>query len=101
MAKVWFVRQENRLCALGGRPAYARPLETVQWSLDIGLHRFYTDLAPVLDDRQPPSEFTAVDMVLVEIQREDLPAGSNYKVGFYSSPYSPQAAVERFGQPWA
>jgi hypothetical protein len=34
-------------------------------------------------------------MVLVEVTKEDVVAGTNYRVGFYSSPYSPKAAVER------
>ena len=48
MAKVWFVRQDNRLIAVGGKPAYDRPFESIQWPLDIGVHRFYTDQAPRL-----------------------------------------------------
>ncbi len=99
MAKVWFIRQENRLIAVGGKPAYERPFESIQWPLDIGVHRFYTDHAP--DPGLPAPEVSSADLVLVELQRGDVAAGSSYKVGFYSSPYSPRAVAERLGQPWA
>ncbi len=100
MAKVWFVRQDNRLIALGGKPAYDRPFESVQWPLDIGVNRFHTDQAPALDPDPPPQDVSSVDMVLVELQRDDISIESSYQIGFYSSPYSPRAAVERLGQPW-
>ncbi len=101
MAKVWFIQQQNRLIAVGGKPAYERPFESIQWPLDIGVHRFYTDQAPALDPGLPPQDVSSADMVLVELQRDDVSAGSSYKVGFYSSPYSPPAVAERLGQPWA
>ena len=101
MAKVWFVRRENRLVALGSRPAYEGPFDAFLWPLDIGLHRFYTDRPPALDGQPPPAEFVPEDMVLVELTPADVPPGSNYRAGFYSSPYSPKAAVERLGPPWA
>lgn len=101
MAKVWFIRQENRLIAVGGKPAYERPFESIQWPLDIGVHRFYTDHAPALDPGPPPSDVSSADMVLIELQRDDVSVESSYKIGFYSSPYSPRAAAERLGQPWA
>ena len=100
MAKVWFVRQENRLIAVGGKPAYDRPFETIQWPLDIGVHRFHTDQAPAPDPGPPPPDVSSADMVLVELQRDEVSAESNYKIGFYSSPYSPRAAAARLGQPW-
>ena len=99
MAKVWFIRQENRLIAVGGKPAYERPFESIQWPLDIGVHRFYTDHAP--DSGLPAPDVSSADLVLVELQRGDVAAGSSYQVGFYSSPYSPRAVAERLGQPWA
>jgi hypothetical protein len=34
-------------------------------------------------------------MVLVEVTADNVVAGTNYQVGFYSSPYSPKAASER------
>ena len=100
MAKVWFIRQQNRLIAVGGKPAYERPFETIQWPLDIGVHRFYTDQAPTLDSSRPAQDASSADLVLVELQGSDVAAGSSYKVGFYSSPYSPRAVAERLGQPW-
>jgi len=100
MAKVWFVRPQNRLVALGGRPAYEGDLEQFIWPLDIGLHRFYT-IGPLTEDTEPPpQEFVHGDMVLVEVAPEDVTAGSNYRVGFYSSPYSPKAAISRLGPPY-
>lgn len=101
MAKVWFIQQQNRLLAVGGKPAYERPFETIQWPLDIGVHRFYTDQAPTLGSSLPTQEVSSADLVLVELQGNDVAAGSSYKVGFYSSPYSPHAVAERLGQPWA
>lgn len=101
MAKVWFIQQQNRLIAVGGKPAYERPFESIQWPLDIGVHRFYTDRAPTLDSSLPTQDASSADMVLVELQGSDVAAGSSYKVGFYSSPYSPRAVAERLGQPWA
>ena len=101
MAKVWFIRQKNRLIAVGGKPAYERPFETIQWPLDIGVHRFYTDQVPALDASLPAQDVSSADMVLVELQGSDVAAGSSYQVGFYSSPYSPHAVAERLGQPWA
>ena len=101
MAKVWFIQQQNRLIAVGGKPAYERPFESIQWPLDIGVHRFYTDQAPTLDSNFPTQDVSSANLVLVELQGSDVAAGSSYKVGFYSSPYSPRAAAERLGQPWA
>jgi hypothetical protein len=99
MAKVWFVRPQNRLVALGGRPVYEGPLESFIWPLDIGLHRFYT-AGPLSQDTEPlPTEFAPHDMVLVEVTLADVSAGTNYIVGFYSSPYSPKAAIVRLGLP--
>ena len=101
MAKVWFIQQQNRLSAVGGKPAYDRPFESIQWPLDIGVHRFHTNQAPALDSNLPTQDVSSADMVLVELQGSDVSAGSSYKVGFYSSPYSPHAVAERLGQPWA
>lgn len=100
MARVWFVRRQNRLLAVGGRPAYERPFASVQWPLDIGVHRFYSDTPPAVDTG-PATDAALADLVLVEVQAADLPPGSSYRVGLYSSPYSPQAAVARLGTPWA
>ena len=95
MAKVWFVRPHNRLIALGGHPVYEGPLDSFLWPLDIGLHRFYTE-GPLSVDTEPlPKEFAREDMVLVEVTPADMSPGTNYQVGFYSSPYSPKAAVAR------
>jgi len=100
MAKVWFVRPHHRLLALGGRPAYEGPLDSLIWPLDLGLHRFYT-AGPLFPDTEPlPPEFAPQDMVLVEVTPADISPGTNYQVGFYSSPYSPKAAVARLGSPW-
>ena len=100
MAKVWFVRPQNRLVALGSRPAYEGPLDSFLLPLDIGLHRFYTQ-GPLSQDTDLPSEeFAPGDIVLVEVTPADVTAGSNYRVGFYSSPYSPRAAVTRLGPPY-
>jgi len=100
MAKVWFVRSQNRLVALGGRPAYEGELEKLIWPLDIGLHRYYTE-GPLDEDADPPpTEFAQHDMVLLEVTSADVAAGSNYCVGYYSSPYSPKAAISRLGTPY-
>ena len=98
MAKVWFVRPQNLLVALGGRPAYEGSLETLVWPLDIGLHRYYTAGPLTEEPGPPPSEFAPHDMVLLEVTAADLKAGTNYRVGFYSSPYSPKATVARLGE---
>jgi hypothetical protein len=99
MAKVWFVRRQNRLVPLGGRPAYEGPLEAFIWPLDIGLHRFYAD-GPLAQESEPlPTEFAREDMVLVQVTPTDIAQGTNYQVGFYSSPYSPTAAIARLGPP--
>ena len=99
MAKVWFVRSHNRLIALGGRPVYEGPLDSFLWPLDIGLHRFYTE-GPLFPNSEPlPQEFVREDMVLVEVTPADVSPGTNYRVGFYSSPYSPKAAIARLGPP--
>ncbi|MGH7964254.1 MAG: hypothetical protein ACRERD_20930 [Candidatus Binatia bacterium] len=100
MAKVWFVRRQNLLVALGGRPAYEGPLDSFLWPLDIGLHRFYTPGPLSQEMAPPPEEFTPDDMVLVEVTPADMAAGSNYRAGFYSSPYSPTASVSRLGPPY-
>jgi hypothetical protein len=99
MAKVWFVRPQNRLVALSGRPVYEGPLDSFLWPLDIGLHRFYTE-GPLVHDTDPlPREFAPHDMVLVEITPTDVSPGTNYQIGFYSSPYSPKATIARLGPP--
>ncbi len=104
MAKVWFVRRENRPVALGGRAAYETPFEALVWPLDIGLHRFHTTRPPAVEavaESPDTAAFAAQDMVWVELTPADVAAGSNYQVGFYSSPYSPRTAVERLGKPWS
>lgn len=95
MAKVWFARRQNRLVALGGKPVYEGDLEALIWPLDIGLHRYYTDKPLVIEDEPLPHVFSPNDMVLVEVKADDVVAGTNYRVGYYSSPYSPKAASER------
>jgi hypothetical protein len=100
MAKVWFVRPENLQVALGGRPAYEGELEKLIWPLDIGLHRYLGTDAPVQDEGPPPAEFAPNDKVLLEVTTADLTAGTNYRVGFYSSPYSPKAVIARLGEPY-
>jgi hypothetical protein len=97
MAKVWFVRPQNRLVTLGNRPVYERPLEPLFWALDLGLHRYYTAGPLSYEGDVLPTEFAAGDLVLVEVTPADITAGTNYQVGFYSSPYSPKAAMERLG----
>jgi len=99
MAKVWFVRPQNKMIALGGKPAYLRDLEKLIWPLDLGLHRFHGTIALVPND-QLPQEFAAEDQVLVEVTTMDMKLGTSYQVGFYSSPYSPKAAIARLGQPY-
>lgn len=99
MAKVWFVRPENRLVALGNRPAYEGPLESFIWSLDLGLHRFYTNGPLSQNSEPPPQGFMKEDMVLVEVTPADITPESSYRVGFYSSPYSPNTAIARLGPP--
>jgi hypothetical protein len=99
MAKVWFVRPQNRLVALSSRPVYEGPLDSFLWPLDVGLHRFYTE-GPLAHGADPlPKEFAPHDMVLVEVTPTDVSPGTNYRVGFYSSPYSPNAAMARLGPP--
>lgn len=98
MAKVWFVRPQNKLVALGGRPAFQGNLQELIWPLDLGLHRFYGTGPLVPDDEPPPKEFAAEDKVLVEVTAEDMKLGTSYQVGFYSSPYSPKAVIARLGQ---
>ena len=75
-------------------------LEKLIWPLDIGLHRYYTAGPLVEDAAPPPTEFAHHDMVLLEVTSADVTAGSNYQVGFYSSPYSPKAAISRLGVPY-
>lgn len=104
MAKVWFVRRENRPVALGGRPAYESAFELLVWPLDIGVHRFHATQPPAVEAAADPPDtaaFVPQDMVWVELTPADVPAGSSYQIGFYSSPYSPKTAVERLGEPWA
>jgi hypothetical protein len=99
MAKVWFVRRQNRLIPLGEGPVYEGDLESFIWPLDLGLHRYYTE-GPLAKEHEPfPTEFSPNDMVLVEVTPEDIVPGTNYRVGFYSSPYSPKAAIARLGPP--
>ncbi|MGE0821283.1 MAG: hypothetical protein AB7G75_17255 [Candidatus Binatia bacterium] len=100
MAKVWFVRPQNRLVALGDRPAYEGELEQLIWSLDIGLHRYHTAEPLAQSGEAPPTEFSPHDQVMVEVTPGDIKPGTNYRVGFYSSPYSPKAAITRLGQPY-
>ena len=95
MAKVWFARRQNRLVALGGKPVYEGDLEALIWPLDIGLHRYYTGKPLVIEDEPLPPVFSPNDIVLVEVTSDDVVAGTNYRVGYYSSPYSPKAANER------
>ncbi len=99
MAKVWFVRPEHRLVVLGGRPAYEKPLDQLIWPLDLGLHRFYSTEPPYRTRNTVPVEFRPGDMILVEVTGEDLSRASGYRVGFYSSPYSPLTAIKRLGPP--
>jgi hypothetical protein len=99
MAKVWFVRRQNRLVALGGRPVYEGPLDSFIWPLDIGLHRFYTEGPLAQDSELLSTEFIPEDMVLIEVTPADVAQGTNYRVGFYSSPYSPKTAIARLGPP--
>jgi hypothetical protein len=100
MAKVWFVRPQNKLVALGGRPAYQADLQALIWPLDLGLHRFYGTTSLTPDDEPPPKEFAPEDKVLIEVTAEDIKPGTSYQVGFYSSPYSPKAVIARLGQPY-
>ena len=100
MAKVWFVRPQNLQVALGGRPAYEGDLEKLIWPLDIGLHRYLSAEPPVQDTDPPPTEFSPHDKVLLEVTPTDVTAGTNYRVGFYSSPYSPKAVIARLGEPY-
>jgi hypothetical protein len=95
MAKVWFARRQNRLVALGGKPVYEGDLEALIWPLDIGLHRYYTNKPPAIEDEPLPKEFSPDDVVLVEVTKDDVVAGINYQEGFYSSPYSPKTAMQR------
>lgn len=95
MAKVWFARRQNRLVALGGKPVYEGNLESLIWPLDIGLHRYFSDKPLVIEDEPLPHTFSPNDIVLVEVTPDDVVAGTNYRVGLYSSPYSPKAASER------
>ena len=99
MAKVWFVRRQNRLIPLGEGPVYEGDLESLIWPLDIGLHRYYTEGPLAKDHESLPKEFSPHDMVLVEVTPEDVTPGTNYRVGFYSSPYSPKAVMARLGLP--
>lgn len=99
MAKVWFVRRQNRLVTLGGKPVYEGPLDSFIWPLDIGLHRYYTEGPLAHEDEPLPAEFSPNDMVLVEVSAGDIVPGTNYRVGFYSSPYSPKATIARLGTP--
>lgn len=99
MAKVWFVRPEHRLMALGGPPAYEGPLDRFIWPLDLGLHRFYSADPPQQAADSPLVNLQPQDFVLVEVSQEDLVPGSGYKPGFYSSPYSPGEAIRRLGPP--
>lgn len=100
MAKVWFIRPQNLLIALGGRPAYEGSVEKLIWPLDIGLHRYYTAGPLTEEPNPPPADFSQHDMVLLEVTADDLTPGTNYRVGFYSSPYSPKAAIARLGEPY-
>ena len=99
MARVWFVRPEHRLTALGGRPAYEGPLDTFIWPLDLGLHRFYSADPPQRVSDSVPVNWKPEDFILVEVTQEDLAPGSGYRPGFYSSPYSPREAIRRLGLP--
>jgi hypothetical protein len=78
---------------------YEGPLDSFIWPLDIGLHRFYTEGPLAQDSVLLPTEFTHEDMVLIEVTPADVAQGTNYCVGFYSSPYSPKAAIARLGPP--
>lgn len=95
MAKVWFARRQNRLVALGGKPVCEGDLEALIWPLDLGLHRYHTDQKLAVEDEPLPEEFTPQDVVLVQVTKDDVIAGTNYKEGFYSSPYSPKTAKQR------
>jgi hypothetical protein len=88
------------MVALGGRPAYEGDLEKLIWPLDIGLHRYLSAEPPVQDPDPPPTEFSPHDKVVLEVTPADVTAGSNYCVGFYSSPYSPKAIIARLGEPY-
>ena len=99
MAKVWFVRPQNKMIALGGKPAYQGEMEQLIWPLVLGLHRFHGTI-PLVPDDQLPQEFAAEDKVFVEVTADDMKLGTSYQVGFYSSPYSPKAAIARLGQPY-
>ena len=99
MAKVWFVRPEHRLMALGGQPAYEGALDRFIWPLDLGLHRFYSADPPQRISDSMPANWKPEDFILVEVTQEDLTPGSGYKPGFYSSPYSPREAIRRLGPP--
>ncbi len=95
MAKVWFARRQNRLVALGGKPVCEGDLEALIWPLDLGLHRYHPDQKLAVEDEPLPQEFTPQDVVLVQVTKDDVIAGTNYKEGFYSSPYSPKTATQR------
>jgi hypothetical protein len=70
-------------------------LDSLIWPLDIGLHRYFTDKPLTIEDEPLPHTFSPNDVVLVEVTADDVEAGTNYRVGFYSSPYSPKAAGDR------
>ena len=99
MAKVWFVRPQNKMIALGGKPAYQGEMQQLIWPLDLGLHRFHGTI-PLVPNDETPQEFAPEDKVFVEVTDEDMKMGTSYQVGFYSSPYSPKAAIARLGQPY-
>ncbi|MSQ47003.1 MAG: hypothetical protein EXR78_01235 [Deltaproteobacteria bacterium] len=99
MAKVWFVRPQNKMIALGGKPAYQGEMQQLIWPLDLGLHRFHGPI-PLVPNDETPQEFAPEDKVFVEVTADDMKMGTSYQVGFYSSPYSPKAAIARLGQPY-
>ncbi len=98
MARVWFVRRHGgQWVAPGGVPAYERPLASLIFPLDLGVHRFVSSERPQPAPELPAEPPEALKHVFVDVDAADLDGliFSGYRPGIYDSPYSPAEVARR------
>lgn len=102
MAKVWFARRRgNQWVAPGGAPAFEAPFASLQFPLDIGVHRRLDARdRPLAAGELPPEPPEALQRVVVELDATDVATRlhSGYDPGYYDSALSPAAAAQRLAR---
>jgi hypothetical protein len=101
MAKVWFARRKRAEWIIpGGKPACEMPLSDLVFKLDLGPQRWVGEARPTPDTTLAPEDPSALEKVFVETALEDIAVRefSNFRVGFYDSPYRPAEVAKRLSR---